>query len=801
MRPLLAHLPCRRRPGATVALVCLSVLLTSCGDGPRSLPASGDRLRYDLPIAIRAAHYRGSVQVADLDGDGVDEAVKYDASFGGAAFLSVARIQGNQFYALKTKHLLSKGAVCGFTEITGDDAPELLWWWQTSRDEVRVFASEVVVEGASADLVEVASLTLDTEGRLLPDGQWGGNVVLLGSFDLNADGRTDAMALGATAGITLRPREVMFWDLERGLIEWRLPTGATPTGGSAIVDVDGDSRQDLLLGLGAPGNGAEAGPWNDGHSYVIAVTVEGDTLWSRQLGGYSSNVELAADDLDGDGTIEVVTALHYHSEADTTSPELAIWRGSDGTLLDTLRIGYPTNCVLIEQCTEGKRIFAGSSDGTLRRLRWEEGVLEVESTLNCRDAVESVASVALYPLFEEWKLAIGLGKGTVAVLDEWLNPLGMVHIDETIDGSRRIRSTNVETPHGTAGAILVRTTNRTHRYILATKPLPLWMRLLVPLLGVVAVAALVPASRRASLAALRRWLLPKDTRDESIEELLTALTTAGHGKLSATSTFRRLKRQSEMIRANEGDVPAAFQERFGDALGNSRDIGIPGVATIARLSERVGTAPAHTWHLSSALERLRTLIDGVPATLPDESDAASLEARLDEILPVLDKALGGIKYAAELERSSSLGVELGRALRSRDPEIERLAIELESPNPGALRSARVVGTPQELSFVLDNLLGNAIRAMTGEAVRRLRISVEMGPRRVVLRVEDTGKGIPEAQHERVFARGVSDRTGGGHGLPVSREILDRRGGTIELVRSSPGEGAAFEVRLLLCQNA
>jgi len=610
------------------------------------------------------------------------------------------------------------------------------------------------VEGASAELVELYSLALDTEGRLLPDGQWGGNIALLGSFDLNADGRTDAMALGAIAGITLRPREVMLWNLGSGQIEWRLPTGATPTGGSAIIDVDGDARKDLLLGLGAPGNGVEAGAWDDGHSYVIAVNVEGDTLWSRQLGGYSSSVELAADDLDGDGTIEVVTALNYHSELDAVRPELAIWRGSDGTLLDTLRIGSPANCVLIEQCTEGKRIFAGASDGTLRRLRWEKGVLEVESTLNCHDAVESMASVVLHPVFDEWRLVAGMGKGTVAVVDEWLSPLAMVHIDETIDSSGKVRPTTVETPTGTAGAILVRTTNKTHRYIIATKPLPLWMRLLIPLLGAVAVAALVPASRRASLAALRRWLLPKDTRDDSIEELLTALTTAGHGKLSATSTFRRLRRQSEMIRTNEGDVPPAFQERFTDALGNSRDIGIPGVATIVRLSERVGTAPAHTRHLSSALERLRALIHDMPATLPDESDAASLEARLDEILPVLDKALGGIKYAAELERSSSLGAELGRALRSRSSEIERLGVDLESPNPGALKSARVLGTPQELSFVLDNLLGNAIRAMANEAERRLRISVEMGPRWVVLRIEDTGRGDPRQAWRQDRAREV-----------------------------------------------
>jgi len=85
---------------------CMLVLVTI-----RPLFASGDRLRYELSIAVLAAHYRGSFQVADLDGDGVDEAVKYDASFGGAAFLAIARLQGNQFYALKTRHLLSKGGV------------------------------------------------------------------------------------------------------------------------------------------------------------------------------------------------------------------------------------------------------------------------------------------------------------------------------------------------------------------------------------------------------------------------------------------------------------------------------------------------------------------------------------------------------------------------------------------------------------------------------------------------------------------------------------------------------------------
>jgi signal transduction histidine kinase len=70
---------------------------------------------------------------------------------------------------------------------------------------------------------------------------------------------------------------------------------------------------------------------------------------------------------------------------------------------------------------------------------------------------------------------------------------------------------------------------------------------------------------------------------------------------------------------------------------------------------------------------------------------------------------------------------------------------------------------------------------------------------VTLSVEDTGEGIAESMHEQVFTRGVSDREGGGHGLSASRETLGRRGGKIRLVRSSPGEGAVFEVKLRLWQ--
>jgi two-component system sensor histidine kinase TctE len=70
----------------------------------------------------------------------------------------------------------------------------------------------------------------------------------------------------------------------------------------------------------------------------------------------------------------------------------------------------------------------------------------------------------------------------------------------------------------------------------------------------------------------------------------------------------------------------------------------------------------------------------------------------------------------------------------------------------------------------------------------------------VVRVEDDGPGIAEADRDRVFDRfyRAPDRRatpGAGLGLPIAKATAERWGGTLRLLPS--GSGASFEVRLPL----
>jgi len=131
--------------------------------------------------------------------------------------------------------------------------------------------------------------------------------------------------------------------------------------------------------------------------------------------------------------------------------------------------------------------------------------------------------------------------------------------------------------------------------------------------------------------------------------------------------------------------------------------------------------------------------------------------------------------------------------RLRSPE----QIELRLEQNGV--PAVALADEDKLRQVLVNLLDNAIKYSPdgGDVV----VALAGGHGRVRLTVRDCGLGIPPGEQERVFekfyrldpalTRGVG---GSGLGLFISRELVSRMGGSL-IVRSQPGEGAAFVVDL------
>ncbi len=114
------------------------------------------------------------------------------------------------------------------------------------------------------------------------------------------------------------------------------------------------------------------------------------------------------------------------------------------------------------------------------------------------------------------------------------------------------------------------------------------------------------------------------------------------------------------------------------------------------------------------------------------------------------------------------------------------------------------GNPIRLRQMLDNLIGNAIK-YTPEG-GEITIDVEAQNDQVILRISDTGPGIPPADQPHIFekfyrASNVPKGVGGsGLGLSIVKSIVENHQGRI-WVDSLLGQGSAFTVVLPLYKQA
>ncbi len=113
-----------------------------------------------------------------------------------------------------------------------------------------------------------------------------------------------------------------------------------------------------------------------------------------------------------------------------------------------------------------------------------------------------------------------------------------------------------------------------------------------------------------------------------------------------------------------------------------------------------------------------------------------------------------------------------------------------------MTSVHVRGHNWALRELLSNLVDNAIRYTPEQG--SVTVELHRQSQELILAVDDTGPGIPESEHTRVFERfyrvpGVGGE-GSGLGLVIVKEIASQHGATVHLGVGRSGKGTRVEVR-------
>ncbi len=185
------------------------------------------------------------------------------------------------------------------------------------------------------------------------------------------------------------------------------------------------------------------------------------------------------------------------------------------------------------------------------------------------------------------------------------------------------------------------------------------------------------------------------------------------------------------------------------------------------------------------------------AVMPRRAD---IEKGLTEIEAAINRARNIThQLLASVQKSKAVHAEINVSALVREA-VELTAADIGSKKIEVVQQVDPVieniwSDPSQLRQVLINLLGNAIHAIRDEGI--VSISVALSAATVIFTVKDTGMGIPGENLTRIFEPFFSTKSPGqgtGLGLYVTRSIVDRLGGEIQ-VESHLGKGSEFKVRL------
>ncbi|MBP5231132.1 MAG: HAMP domain-containing histidine kinase [Clostridia bacterium] len=244
-------------------------------------------------------------------------------------------------------------------------------------------------------------------------------------------------------------------------------------------------------------------------------------------------------------------------------------------------------------------------------------------------------------------------------------------------------------------------------------------------------------------------------------------------------------------------------EELGKAFNSMAD-------TIARHEESRNTFLSNVSHdLRTPMTAISGFADGMlDGTIPPDQRDRYLRIISDESHR-LSRMVNTLLEVSRLESGRNLNVQDFNLTEKARQVIISLGGKIEAKNleidfDGGDEDAFVSADPDAIHQVLYNLLDNAVKFTDPNGTVGIRISSGTGTgktKKALVRIRNTGKGIPEEEMNRIFerfyksdrSRGL-DKTGTGLGLYIVKTILEKHGETIR-AESVPGVYTEFRFTL------
>ncbi|MFJ8942314.1 ATP-binding protein [Streptomyces sp. NPDC102395] len=338
-----------------------------------------------------------------------------------------------------------------------------------------------------------------------------------------------------------------------------------------------------------------------------------------------------------------------------------------------------------------------------------------------------------------------------------------------------------------------------------------------------------------AVGALAAWLISRrvhrQTRDlafSDISALLSEREAMLHGIREGVVALDRAGRV-RLLNDEAQRLLGIGEER---AVGRTPDEALGEGRTADVLAGRVTGTDLITVRGQRVLiaNRMPTDDGGAVATLRDRTELEQLGRELDSTRGLIDalraqdhehaNRMHTLLGLLELERYDDAVEFVGEVVGDHRATAEQVTEKIEDPLLAALLVGKATVAaergvalrvsdrtrlpdrlvdPRGLVTVVGNLVDNALDAVAGTAHARVEVELRAEGRIAVLRVRDTGPGIPVEHRESVFTEGWSTKKPPAHGkrgigLSLVRRLAERQGGSAR-VDEALGGGAEFTVVL------